>query len=287
MLAAALLLSLADSPADAVRQFVAAWQKADLVAAARLVDGADPNADRRELAAFIASQKGTTLEIVAMNIIGSRVLVDVEMKARDVRARRRNPKPELGPEDEVFTVRRADGWKIVPAPLERIMELSGASAAPNGKEGLNPSLITILATVIKEPRMQASFIKGAMSGSTRTLAMGRMKELALASIQYASDQDDVFKMTRENVRSLITPYLKDKKAFLDPATGRENVYLFNPWLANVSMVAIDSPATTPLWYLGEGDNVLYPYEGKTIVAFADGSVKVLSQPEVLKLRWKP
>ncbi|CAN5497052.1 hypothetical protein BH11ARM2_BH11ARM2_30660 [soil metagenome] len=280
MLAAVLALALADTPEGAVKGFLQAWNQGDLASAARFVDGADPNADQRELSQFLARNHDRSSQILTYARIGDRLQVQIGVAKEGERPKlERNPPP---PED-VPMVQRSDGWKIIPAGLA---DIDQSTTPVSGKK---PSLgyVQMLATVVRYPEMQHGFAQSAATAVLRTKAMENMKQLALATLMFSGDQDDRFKFTTETALGLLTRYLKDKHPLIDPGTGRKDIYRFNPNLAGVMAVNIDSPSTTVLWYLGEPNRILYPYDGKTIIAFADGSVRASTEAETLKLRWKP
>lgn len=287
MLAATLALALADTPEAAVKEFVAAWNKGDLAAAARLVEGADPDADQRELSGFLAKKSIPPFALLQFIRIGSRFQVQIvaDMGEREMQ-KIRNGDPVL---ENVAVAQSADGWRLVPVRIEEVGPLLSGKDE-NGGERPVP-MLQLLATVVRYPEMQHGFILGITSKAAlmknRTKALMNVKALALASLMFAGDHDDKLALTPETAERFLTPYLKDKDAFLDPATARRDSYRLNPSLAGVNLAMVESPATTVLWYLGDSKGILYPYEGKTVVAFVDGSTRVVTEADTLKFRWKP
>ena len=51
--------------------------------------------------------------------------------------------------------------------------------------------------------------------------------------------------------------------------------------------SLKAPGQTVLWSYGPRKHLSYAFQGKALIAYADGHVKLLNKAEVTKLRWKP
>lgn len=106
----------------------------------------------------------------------------------------------------------------------------------------------------------------------RTEALIHAKGIALATVMYAQDYDDHFPNASSTAVAWkgIEPYAKSLKSqFEKPITGVGNL-TYNTHLSQVSVMAIPSPAETPLWV----ERLANPKE-PFVVAFVDGHVKIV------------
>lgn len=260
MLAAALALVLADTPEAALKEFVAAWNRGDAVAAAKLVDGSAPNSKHENIALFLKEKDAPRVVVTRIRRSGDKLIADVDVKVA-------GDGQSLSVKDDTITVvQRADGWKLV---------------AP--KAAADKAVLSAMASVVKSDGIAVA----SQSASQKTVALSNMKQIALGTLMYAADWNDILKMSPATAKEKIMPYLKNQEIFKDPATGKSDVYVFNNRLTNVPFNYVQYPAETVLWSLGAQGALLYPYDGKTVIAFADGHVKLLGKEEVTKLRWTP
>ncbi|RYG49505.1 hypothetical protein EON79_01065 [bacterium] len=262
MLVAALALVLANTPEDALKDFVAALNRGDVTAAVKLIDGADPLADRKEITKIFNGPDRFKIELGPIRRTGDKLTVDVEAK---------QPKGESlkVKGDTIDVVQREGNWLLVPGK------------SPTDQKTLLGSLTAVL---------KNDFIaKQAKSAAMKTAALSNLKQIALATLMLAGDSKDVLRLTSKNAESRIAPYMRSLEIFKDPGTGRSDVYTFNSLLANTSVASVESPAETVLWSIGPKGAILYPYsDGKqTLIAFVDGHVKSMTKEQVEKLRWKP
>lgn len=262
MLAAALALVLADTPEAALKEFVAAWNRGDAVAAAKLVDGTDPKAKHEKIAQFLKEKDAPRIVVTRIRRSGDKLIADVDVKMA-------GEGQSLSVKDDTITiVQRADGWKLV------------ASQATGGEK----AVLSAMTSVVKS---DGTAVGGAKSASQKTVALSNMKQIALGTLMYAGDWNDILKMSPATAKEKIMPYIKNREVFKDPATGKDDVYVFNNRLTNVPFDYVKYPAETVLWSLGAQGALLYPYDGKTVIAFADGHVKLVGKADIAKLRWTP
>jgi hypothetical protein len=104
----------------------------------------------------------------------------------------------------------------------------------------------------------------------RAEALSNAKNIALATIMYADDYDNVFPYVQQTASAVevLQPYTKNREVYKSPTKGGR--FLFNMNLAGVNMTAIESPAQTPLWIESLPDPSM-----KVAVAFADGHAKLI------------
>lgn len=115
----------------------------------------------------------------------------------------------------------------------------------------------------------------AQSSAKETSSLSNLKQIALASIMYANDYDDLlpYVQSTKSMQWVTTPYLKNNSVWTNPnpAGGQ---YLLNMSLAGVNLSGIDKPAETILFYEST------PWEdGRRGVAYADGHAKRLTADE--------
>ncbi len=166
----------------------------------------------------------------------------------------------------VNVVRDSGTWKIV--PLKK-------TPAPQ-------SLFDSLGVSVTK----GGLFKQARTASTNTATMSNAKQTALAVMLYLGDHNDKFSFAADDLSGAVLPYLKNEKILLSKGTGKP--FTFNKRLTGTKAVDIALPAKTVLLYEGSNERFTFT-DGKTVVAFTDGHVRLLT-PETVKsvgLRWKP
>ena len=131
----------------------------------------------------------------------------------------------------------------------------------------------------------APFVMQGITNAQRAISSSNLKQLSLAIVQYAQDNDlklpDADKWVDE-----IMPYVKSEAVFRDPSApaGEKWSYAFNRNLSGVSLAKLDIPATTVMLFESNsgvknandtGESIPVPghHEGGTDYALADGHVK--------------
>lgn len=104
----------------------------------------------------------------------------------------------------------------------------------------------------------------------RTVALSNAKQIALATIMYANDYDNVLPYVQQTASAVevLQPYIRNKESFNSPTKGGR--FLFNMNLAGVLTSDIQNPALTPLWI-----EVLPDAKMSVAVAFSDGHAKLI------------
>jgi prepilin-type processing-associated H-X9-DG protein len=116
--------------------------------------------------------------------------------------------------------------------------------------------------------------------------MSNAKQTALAVILYLGDHNDKFSFAADDLSAIVLPYVKHKEILLSKGTGKP--FTFNKRLTGTKMIDIAEPNKTVMLYEGTNERFTFT-DGKTVVAFTDGHVRLLT-PATVKtagLRWKP
>ncbi|HLK14367.1 MAG TPA: hypothetical protein VKT78_06155 [Fimbriimonadaceae bacterium] len=129
------------------------------------------------------------------------------------------------------------------------------------------------------------------------------KQLALGTLMYTQDADDKFPSTAwqsggtypyvKNL-SVYMPFPGDKPAetFTYRYKGSRPVtvktaFVMNPALYGKLTTSLKAAGQTVMWSYGPRKHLGYVFNGKTLIAFTDGHVKLITKAEAQKLRWKP
>jgi len=110
----------------------------------------------------------------------------------------------------------------------------------------------------------------ASPAASQAETVSNLKQVALGTIMYTSDYDDVYPWAQSTkaVKYVTAPYLKNDAiwATFNPNGGE---ILFNMALGGASCTSLENPAQTVLFY----ESKTWP-NGTRVVAYADGHVKV-------------
>ena len=110
----------------------------------------------------------------------------------------------------------------------------------------------------------------------KSVSVGNLKQLALATVMYSQDFDNKFPQatTIEGIQKSINPYLRNQKSFKSP---KGEAYLFNFILSGTDCGKVTAPQEMVLFYEASA----WPDKSRG-VAFTDGHVKMLSEAEFRK-----
>jgi prepilin-type processing-associated H-X9-DG protein len=247
----------ASSPEATVRAFLAALEQGNTKEAASYFEGMEEGANeqlQRPLEAGLL-----TYVVKAARVYGdekeSVVVIDVEANYEGV--------PHVV--TDMFRLRKVgDAWKIQSSSLD--------SPVPA------PSLVATL--LIGKP-----ITERAKRADKKTSCLTNIKNLALGTIMYSADNDDLLP-NASKWRDSIFPYVKSQDMFRCPEdkSGALSSYRFNPKLSRVSQTAIEDPVATMMIYEGDGEGFIPRHAGKGSVAYVDGHCKHLTATEYAKLR---
>ena len=143
------------------------------------------------------------------------------------------------------------------------------------------------------------------SAAELKLARDNLKAVATGVLLYAQDSDD---RLPSDGRELVTvaayvrrfneflPFASDKPAIVYSGPNLANdgkefsiksAFVFNPRLYGVITKKIRRKSKTVLWSYGARNHLRFVFREKTVIAFADGSVRFVGRASVRTLRWKP
>jgi len=168
--------------------------------------------------------------------------------------------------ETVNVVRNGGAWRIV------------SGKVPKGKVQIFESLgISVT---------KGGLFAQAVANSSATETLSNAKQTALAVMLYLGDHNDKFSFSPDDLSAIALPYVKHKEILLSKATGKP--FTFNKRLTGTNAAAITEPAKTVLLYEGANERFTFT-NGKTVVAFTDGHVRLLTPAETKSglLRWKP
>jgi prepilin-type processing-associated H-X9-DG protein len=252
-----------ESPAvQTVRAFLAALEKGEIPKASALVAKNKPDAADSRIRGIVPA--GSHLVMSASRVYGNEsetiVVAEIEVTAPD------RPAYKL---TDTFRLRKdGDTWKILADPI-------------NNQSGPPPSIVAML---LADP----SVTQQASSASKRTVCLSNVKQLALGTIMYATDNDDRLP-DASHWRSAVMPYVKNAEIFRCPTdtSGAVSSYRMNPRLSRLAMTAVREPANTAMIYEGDGNGFIARHNGTGSVGFVDGHAKVLSATLYGQIRQTP
>jgi prepilin-type processing-associated H-X9-DG protein len=166
----------------------------------------------------------------------------------------------------------------------RISVLDGSVKAIPYRQPKQPGVLPAeLAPVLKEAREHAVL----------ATCVSNMKQLCLAAMMYAQDQDE--KLPTEGWPKQLEPYSKNPAIYRCPgAPDKEIGYAINEKVAGVKLGGLADPAETVLFFESDlavdipfgGIDALVEkprHAGLVVVGFADGHVKAVPGEEARKL----
>jgi prepilin-type processing-associated H-X9-DG protein len=135
-------------------------------------------------------------------------------------------------------------------------------------------------------------------------ATNAAKLIALGTLMYTQDFDDKFPSSAKQSAStypyvrhydaIFLPFPRDKPAvtfnFAEKGSRPVTIktaFVFNTALYGKLTTKVKAPDKTVLWSYGPREHLSYAFQGKALIAFADGHVKLVTKEEVKKLRWNP
>lgn len=129
-------------------------------------------------------------------------------------------------------------------------------------------------------------LAGAKAAAMKTACLSNVKQLGLACLMYANDNDDKFMKSAAVVHKSLDPYLRNAKLWNCPLTGKP-AYSFNSRLFGKSMESISNPALTVMIYEGKNFALDFRHAGSAAVCFVDGHAKMIDKKAAASLHWRP
>ena len=117
-------------------------------------------------------------------------------------------------------------------------------------------------------------------------SVSKARQIALGILMYCQDYDEKFPSSAVGYKQQVFPYIKSDTVFTAPPDPAGAVsYSFNRRLQAHAQAELSEVARTVLLYEGSDEKPLYRYSGRTVIAFADGHVKLCSPEEVATFDW--
>ena len=246
-------------PVDTVNQFLERLAKNDLTGAASLIEGSRPPQNMGNV-----PSTGLSFRVKSSRTFGDEketiVVVDLDVVS---------PGGTRAVTD-VFRLRQIDGqWRIL-------------AESVRNENGLPPS---IMAMILKD----STPVRQAQTAAKKTVCLSHVKQLALGTIMYAGDYDDVLP-DASKWRASVSPYLKNDSVFHcpeDPRPAKVSSYRMNPALSRKSLAKIGRPAETVMILEADGAEFTPRHAGMGSVGFTDGHAKVVTADAYKTYRQKP
>jgi prepilin-type processing-associated H-X9-DG protein len=259
------------TPEKAVHSFVVALDEWRLAAAAACVVGEDdvPMLDSMEpeLGRVMKDPLALSIKDVKSVITGSEATVTCTVQLT-------TPGVNRSFQDTVPLRRVGGQWLIVPFTPEEAV----------GIKNVHGRFLRLASTPMGYPE---ELVKS-RDALRADICASNVRHLATGVMILTQDHDTRIALRADRLREGLTPHVKDLGAFQCPSRPKEPIsYTLNPDLQDVSTSSLRHPALTVLLYEGSNGVLEYRHYGKTVVAFADGSVKQLTPDQTKNLRWKP
>ncbi len=262
------------TPEKAVRSFVAAIKAPDLPLAVKAIAGAKPHPYIDQLQADIQRDKKNNLPNI--NITDIQVQTTGDTATATVTFA---PPVERGMASPETVKLRKEGeeWKVAP------FDSAEMAALPRNEPKEMP-IITMMASALAYPNVLLT----ARDTARGVSCLSNVKQLALGTMMYMQDYDEVFPRRGTSYKQLIMPYIKNQSVFTCPSDKAGTLsYTLNQQLLGVGAAKIGRPAETVLIYEGSQGKLDFKHDGKAAVAFADGHAKMLDAAAAKTLRWAP
>lgn len=245
--------SAQDSPSAKVEQYVAALNNHQFGKAAGYVDGANPATDFSRYLKFMSGLPKFVVTVTGTSKAGEKAVV----LYRCIQGQRTT--------NETVHLRQVAGqWKVVP-------EKSSSSLGGYAYALAHPTMI---------PK--------AREAAKATAALSNAKQLAVGYLIYSGDNGDKFDLTSATAQKKLAPYLKNPALWTAPDDPKgTRSFSVNEALNGKSYETIRDLTKTVLLYEGRSGKPKFRYNGRAVIAFADGHAKLITQSEASQLIWKP
>ncbi|HEX8551242.1 MAG TPA: hypothetical protein VF681_06755 [Abditibacteriaceae bacterium] len=174
-------------------------------------------------------------------------------------------------------VGEASVWRIVPDRLGALPEeMSSWDTA--FRDGTRVSVIGRLAGYLASPNKARNWLL------MRT-DQHRLHDLARGAFLFTMDEETWPK--KENVRDDLRPYAPDSLWTSIQEKATTTSFSYNTKLSGVKTGALKEAWQTVAFYDGKDEKLNFRHNGKALVAFADGDVKLIDEKVAKTLRWEP
>lgn len=178
-----------------------------------------------------------------------------------------------------------DRWRIVPKPLD-------AQKSPDPSKLTNTWALACSDGAVMQTFL--TVITQQASGAAVKSPSGKdMAQFTSFTMLYAAMFDDTLPKDTDALRSGVRPMLEQSPPELakhldELVKTREGITLrINPNLLGVSLLKVKQPEKTVLAYEEEGEEVSFRHEGKALLAFTDGVIRLVTRDESMNIFWLP
>jgi prepilin-type processing-associated H-X9-DG protein len=262
------------TPEKTIRSFLAALKVPDLPQALKCVAGAKPHPFIDRLQADIQRDKKNNIPQLNIADIQAQVTGDTATATVKYAA----PVDRgMSPTETVKLRKEGEEWKIVPFDMTELM-----AAQRNASNQMPP--VTLLSSVLANPNT----LLAARDRARGVSCLSNVKQIALGTLMYVQDYDEILPRRGTSYKKLIMPYIKNEQIFTCPSDkpGTQS-YTLNEQLLGVAETRIGKPAETVLIYEGKQGQLDFKHDGKASVAFADGHAKLIDATAAKAMRWAP
>lgn len=148
--------------------------------------------------------------------------------------------------------------------------------------------------IIERMAAYIGFPERAIENNQANVSLNNAKEvlvtlLGFSSDPFSTDADRNAPVSNATLKEKLLRYVKNEDVFTAPGGAKGSVgYRLNLALGNFfDLTRVAAPAETVALYESKNDDLDFRYDGKAVVAFADGHVALVSREEAKLLRWKP
>ena len=180
---------------------------------------------------------------------------------------------------DMFALHKSDaGWLIVPEKL---------SNEAGGTLPLATRPLSLIASLLGPDPGYRNALTRSKKQAAEAGCLSNTKEIALGTLMYVQDYDEVLPRSAAGYNRLIAPYVKNDDMFRCAQDAKGTIsYSMNVNLQNRSFADVENPARTVLFYEGKNGVVNYRHEGRAAIATVDGHAKLMTETEVKALIWK-
>jgi prepilin-type processing-associated H-X9-DG protein len=257
------------TPKSAVRSFIEAARQGDIPALkACVVNPSDSLVVEKFLKTMLAEASAIEFKDCVAEVENEGARVSVQFLYQETKKQERTLRTEI-----LSLSKQGESWKITPF----VLNVTDIKARP---------LLGIAALLSTHGKTMESLIL-AREKARKTVCVSNVKQLAIGTMMYVQDYDEVFPSKSAPYKELLWIYVKDNDAFRCPGDAEGALsYTINPNVLGASMERIKRPAETVLFYEGKSGKLDFRHDGYAAVAFADGHVKMIDAEGAKALIWK-
>lgn len=188
--------------------------------------------------------------------------------------------------DSMFTIdtvklkREGSDWKIVPGDITTFQTLSSDS-------------VSVYSTLLAYPTFatQTDLGKTFREAEEKTEALTALrngKHVGVAMMMFVMENGEKFPQKASSYRNDLKPFITSESNFTCPLDeAGATSFTFNKRLEGVPLGSLEWPSQTVMLYEGANEQLSFHHYGNAVVAFTDGSCKLITREEAEDVRWKP